>query len=167
MRWADVDFDGGSVRIAGTLARVGGSLTVAPPKTRAGRRTLYPAPAVMALLREQRRAQLAERMKAANVWAGGDYVFTTASGMPLDPRNVSRAFDTASATAGVVGATPHSLRHSAATAWIENGVSLRAVADLLGHANPRITIETYAHTSDEAARGAMRTLGDLIGLNGS
>jgi integrase len=58
----------------------------------------------------------------------------------------------------------HTLRHSAATAWLERGVNLKAVSDLLGHADIRITADTYGHTSEQAAVAAMATLSEALGL---
>jgi site-specific recombinase XerD len=33
----------------------------------------------------------------------------------------------------------HTLRHSAAVAWLESGVHIKAVADLLGHSSIAVT----------------------------
>jgi integrase len=62
------------------------------------------------------------------------------------------------------GVGVHTLRHSAATAWLENGVNLKAVSELLGHASISITGDIYAHVSEGTSRGAMDTLSDAIGL---
>lgn len=40
--------------------------------------------------------------------------------------------------------TFHSLRHSTATAAIASGANVQTVSSLLGHANPQITLTTYA-----------------------
>ena len=37
------------------------------------------------------------------------------------------------------------LRHSAAVAWLEAGVHIKAVADLLGHSSIAITGDIYGH----------------------
>jgi len=52
----------------------------------------------------------------------------------------------------------HALRHYYASALLEAGVSIRAVSEYLGHADPGFTLRVYAHlmpTSDERARQAM------------
>jgi integrase len=52
----------------------------------------------------------------------------------------------------------HALRHYYASALLEAGVSIRAVSEYLGHADPGFTLRIYAHlmpTSDERARQAM------------
>jgi integrase len=60
--------------------------------------------------------------------------------------------------------TPVSLRHSAAVAWLEAGVHIRAVADLLGHSSIAISGDIYGHTSDDAARPAVDGLAGRLGL---
>ncbi len=82
----------------------------------------------------------------------------------MDPRNTLRALSTAAEKAGIAGATVHTLRHSAATAMLEAGVHLKAVSELLGHADIRVTAEVYGHTSDEVARAAMDRLAAAVGV---
>jgi len=51
----------------------------------------------------------------------------------------------------------HALRHFCASTWLEHGVSIRAVAEYLGHSDPGFTLRTYTHLmpkSDEYARAA-------------
>lgn len=131
---------------------------VSEPKTAKSRRRLpLPVP-VAALLKAQRVSQAEDRLRAANVWAETDYAFTTEHGQPLDPRNVVRAVTLAATRAGLSRVNVHSLRHSAATAMLEAGVHLKGVSDLLGHADIRITAETYGHLRDEVAKSAMAGL---------
>ncbi len=41
--------------------------------------------------------------------------------------------------------TIHSLRHSAAAWWLASGLTVHAVAELLGHADPTLVIKRYGH----------------------
>lgn len=66
LRWQDVDLEAGTLRIRGTMARVGGELLVAEPKTAKSRRTLPLSPALIARLKWQQRTQARERKRAAN-----------------------------------------------------------------------------------------------------
>lgn len=164
LKWTDIDLDRGVLRVRGTLSRVNGKLIVTDPKTEKSRRTVPLRGTAATVLREHRKVQREDRLKAANVWTDTGHVFTTETGLPMDPRNVLRATTTAARKVGLTGVNVHTLRHSAATHWLENGVHLRAVSDLLGHSSTRITGDVYAHTSDEAANRAMDVLGDALGV---
>jgi site-specific recombinase XerD len=67
--------------------------------------------------------------------------------------------------AAVVAHLPQKwLRHSAAVAWLEAGVHIKAVADLLGHSSISITGDIYGHTSDATTRAAIDGLTSILGL---
>lgn len=162
LRWSDVDMDRSRLRISGTLTRLNGQLLTTEPKTASSRRWLPLSRDLLLLLNIQRQAQEEDRRRAANTWVKSGMVFTTASGEPMDPRNVLRAVTDAARQIGLDGVTVHTLRHSAATLLLESGVHLKGVSSLLGHANIRITAETYAHLSDDAARSALTRLSQSL-----
>lgn len=164
LRWSDIDFTDGMLKVAGTMNRVGAELVITEPKTARSRRTLPLSPAIVAMLKAHRAAQAAERLRAGDKWADTGLVFTTESGTPVEPHNVLRAIKTAAAKAGIKGVGVHTLRHSAAVAWLEAGVHIKAVADLLGHSSINVTGDTYGHTSDDTARAAVDGLTDSLGL---
>jgi integrase len=58
----------------------------------------------------------------------------------------------------------HTLRHGAAVGWLEAGVHIKAVADLLGHSSIAVTGDIYGHTSDETARSAIEGRSGALGL---
>ena len=164
LSWEAVNLTDGTVKVAGTLGRVGGELTITEPKTVRSRRTVPLSPAVVKLLKAHKAAQAAERLKAANQWQNTGLVFTTELGGPVDPRNVLRTIELAAKAAGIDGVGVHTLRHSAAVAWLEAGVHIKAVADLLGHSSIAITGDIYGHSSDATARAAIDGLSSALGL---
>lgn len=91
-------------------------------------------------------------------------VFATESGTPVDPRNILRTIQIAAQKAGIADIGVHTLRHSAAVAWLESGVHIKACADLLGHSSIAITGDIYGHTSDSTARSAVDALADQLGI---
>lgn len=92
-------------------------------------------------------------------------MFTTEFGGPVDPRNLLRTIELTASKAGLDGVGVHTLRHSAAVAWLEAGVHIKAVADLLGHSSISITGDIYGHTSDATTRAAIDGLSDALGLS--
>jgi len=56
----------------------------------------------------------------------------------------------------------HSLRHFAATELLAGGVSPHDAAEMLGHADPSLTLRVYAHASTERQKAAAGILASVI-----
>ncbi len=69
------------------------------------------------------------------------------NGSPFDVCAIRRYVDTVAKRAGIGHVHPHQLRHTLATQAINRGMSLEAIAALLGHRSMRMTL-TYARISD-------------------
>ncbi|MEK7512332.1 MAG: tyrosine-type recombinase/integrase, partial [Patescibacteria group bacterium] len=81
-----------------------------------------------------------------------DYLFASERGGKLTKRTAQIIFERAMKKVGIVkDATFHSLRHRYATHLLENGVDVRYVQALLGHANIRTT-QIYTHVTNPAIR---------------
>jgi integrase len=66
---------------------------------------------------------------------------------PFDRRTIHRYVQAAARRAGVGRVHPHQLRHTLATQCLNRGMSLEAIAALLGHRSPRMTL-VYARIAD-------------------
>ncbi len=76
-------------------------------------------------------------------------IFCNLKGEPLTERGVQYIIDTLAKNCGIYRKiTPHMLRHSFATHFLENGMNLRYLQSLLGHSNLSTT-EIYTHLSIE------------------
>jgi integrase len=158
LRWSDVDVEGKLLRVRGTLARVDGDLIVTSVKTAKSKRSISVSDETGRLLKEIRKHQLEDQLKAGSQWHQSGYVFTTEDGQPCDPRNALRALKSAATKTGMTGVGLHTLRHSAATAMLTGGVPLKVVSEILGHASIVITADIYGHVSPDVSREALATL---------
>jgi hypothetical protein len=72
-------------------------------------------------------------------------VFTAPEGGVLRNTNFRpRFFDPAAEKVGLLGLTPHELRHTAASLAIAAGANVKAVQLMLGHASAAMTLDIYA-----------------------
>lgn len=81
-----------------------------------------------------------------------DQSLATEVGTLVEPRNILRTIEIAAGKAGVENVGVHTVRHSAAVTWLESGVHIKAVADLLGHSSISNTGDSYGPTSDATTR---------------
>ena len=56
----------------------------------------------------------------------------------------------------------HSLRHTFATRAIECGMDVKTLSEILGHKNPTVTLNRYAHSLMEHKQDMMNRLGKLL-----
>lgn len=159
LRWQDVDLPGRTLRVSQSASRVSikgikSKLTVQPPKTKAGRRSIPLPQVVVTALQQWRRQQLAERLKMATAWKDTGLVFTTGLGTMLEPRAISRKVAAISKKARIKHVNVHALRHTCATRLLEDGVPVRLVQEILGHTSSAITSDIYQHVLPELKQTA-------------
>ncbi|MGD0122180.1 MAG: tyrosine-type recombinase/integrase [Candidatus Limnocylindrales bacterium] len=159
LRWDDVDLEAGLLTVRHTLERESGVL--AEPKTERSRRVLRLPLPVAASLRRLRSRQDAERA-AARLWSSAGFVFTNATGGPLNPWHVTRSLHVVLAGAGIRQQRFHDLRHAFATLQLEAGAELFDVSRALGHTDIGTTANVYGHFTEAMAdRMADRMTGIL------
>ena len=95
------------------------------------------------------------KINIANLITGrgiNEYVFVSQMGGKLTERTAQIVFERGLKAAGIKkDATFHSLRHSFATHLLENGIDIRYIQELLGHANIRTT-QIYTKVTNPARK---------------
>ncbi|MDJ1372437.1 tyrosine-type recombinase/integrase [Gulosibacter molinativorax] len=130
-----------SIRITGTIVSHRGEPTMRQdhPKTAKSRRTV----AIPSFTAEAVRRRLA-RLDDASLDA---FLFCSREGTPVTTNNVRRQLRHVLDLAGIEGVTPHMFRRTVATA-ISNEAGVDLAAELLGHTDPKITIQHYIRRNE-------------------
>ena len=162
LKWEDVDFATGTLRISSQLQRVDGHLTLVPPKTAMSRRTLVMPRLIVESLREHEKRQLSEKLWAGTNWKETGLVFTNRTGGPTQARRVIEQFHRALDETGMRRIRFHDLRHSCATLLLVQGVSPRVVMEVLGHSEIALTMNAYSHVVPELQRDAAQRMQAIL-----
>jgi integrase len=175
----DIDFDDLAVQVTRQVKIVYNKFLFAPPKYRGDEdpaRIVPISAGLAALLRDHIEkfppvdVTLPWRDPVATRTAAAALIFTSRESRALN-KNYANAFiwKPALAQAGMPTDRSdhngmHALRHFCASNWLEHGVSIKAVADYLGHRDEAFTLRTYTHfmpSADDKARLAADAALDL------
>ena len=109
------------------------------------------------------KSQNEERLRLGSRYQDSGLVFAHSDGRVISPRLLSDWFEHHAWAAGLPRIRLHDVRHSFATGTsLAAGVSLWAVADILGHATTAITDEVYRHEIPAALRDATEQVAKRI-----
>ena len=115
-------------------------------KTEKSRRTLALPRRCVEALREHRKLQAKDRLRAGALWQDHGLVFSSTVGTPLSANNVARAFRTATEKARLGRDwAPREMRHTFVSVLSANGVPIESIALLAGHDRTSTTELVYRH----------------------
>ena len=117
--------------------------------------------ALVALLKDHRRQQLEERIRAGSLWQEGGWVFTTLLGRPIAPNSDYHEWRALLERAGVRHARLHDARHTAATVLLVLGVPERTVMSIMGWSSTSMAAR-YQHVTDPIRREVANRVGGLL-----
>lgn len=170
LEWKHVNFKNSTIRIEQQIQQIPGkgAVIVSDTKTASGTRTLVLPTYLMDMLKETRQQQLRDRVKHGNEWVEWEpdgqphsFCFTRDDGRPLRPGYDTTLWKNLVAKAGLPHTKRYTARHTAASMAISDGADIPAVAEMMGHSNPNITLAVYTHAVEErkvalADRAALR-----------
>lgn len=153
LTWDRVDFNRGIITVNRQLIRPRSGnreyqlATLKNDKTR----VIRPASYVMDLLRERRKVQLQDRLRAGMMWDEGalpGLVFTTETGKHLSSRVVLRRLKKELKKAGLREMRMYDLRHTYAVTSLFASDDVKTLQGNLGHATASFTLDVYGHVMD-------------------
>ncbi len=149
LQWSDIDLTKGILTVSKSCHDSKDGLIIDAPKTISSRR-MIPLP-----------KQLLPIMK--NIKKKSDDPFVvSAKGKPVSVRSYQRSFELLLKKLKIPHKGFHSLRHTFATRAIECGMDVKTLSEILGHKNPTVTLNRYAHSLMEHKAGMMNRLGKLL-----
>ena len=177
LRKSDLGED--SVRVRQAVVIVNSKATIGTPKMKTGQRIIEAEPKVIEVLKEQLE-QVQLEASLAGRWQEHGLLFPNTLGKPIHPRVFERTWYTLyfeamidllnKLEATLTGASLeaafkevdegflfpkvrlHDLRHTHVSQLIDDGASLRQVADRVGHSRPSFTLDRYSHLFKRRAK---------------
>ncbi|OFD82700.1 tyrosine-type recombinase/integrase [Bacillus mycoides] len=160
LRWKDVDFENGCVRITQTLSSDGKDL-LPYTKTKSGSRTIDLPEETVTALKKHWLFIRGEREKNCS-YKNLDLVVCTEFGTPTHKSNIRRVFKSIIKKAVIPKIRFHDMRHTHATLLLLQGVNPKIVSERLGHADVRITLDTYSHLLPSMQKDTALKFGEML-----
>lgn len=154
LTWEALDLDAGVLRITAGRVYGFGSVFDGGPKSANSRRLVNLPAAVVLSLRAWRAKQAQERLVLEQEWAAGGLVFTTSTGRPVNPRNLSRSLKRLCKASGAPGIRLYDLRHTFGSMALAHGGDLKTVASVMGH-DPTMLQRVYQHIHQDARQAVV------------
>ena len=149
LQWSDIDFAKGTLTVSKSCHDGKNGLIIDEPKTVASRR-MIPLP-----------KQLLPFLKSIKKKSDSPFV-VSANGKSVSVRSYQRSFELLLKRLKIPHKGFHSLRHTFATRAIECGMDVKTLSEILGHKNPTVTLNRYAHSLMEHKADMMNRLGKLL-----
>ena len=153
LRWDDLNFRTGELKIDKQIVRTKAGLVVSEPKTKAAVRTVILPPPVLNALREYRRT------------VDSEWIFPSPrkDGKPISPSYISQRLREILKRAGCKQVRFHDLRHTFATNALEHGMDIKTLSTVIGHVSSSVTLNVYAHITDDMKKQAAVNIDQGIG----
>ena len=167
LKWSDINWRKRTIHVQRGVVKLSHQESITKdPKTSSGDRMVYLSKEMCQLLKAWRKECEWDRAQTANEKVSeDDYLFRQPNGKPMCPSTFTYRFKLILKANNLpLDLNVHSLRHTNASLLIAQGVDVRTVASLLGHAQASTTLDIYAHAFDKNKRKAQEKLGKAIGL---
>lgn len=149
LQWKDIDLQKGLLTVSRSCHDTSGGIVFDEPKTVTSRRVI-PLP-----------KQLLPKLKSIKKSSNSDFV-VSADGNAVSVRSYQRSFELLLKRQNIAHRGFHSLRHTFATRALECGMDVKTLSEILGHKNPTVTLNRYAHSLLEHKTAMMNRLGKLL-----
>lgn len=176
LRWEDVDVQGKRIYIRRTLNRLNKAkrpaspneptteIVIQSPKSQNSIRSIPLLPQVLQDLQGWRRVQRDDKQAAGDAYSDSGFIVTNTLGSYIEPRTFKDYYNQVLQLSGLRHFTFHALRHTFASRAMEQGMDVKTLSVILGHASVAFTLDTYAHVLDDHKQAGMALMEDLFNV---
>ena len=167
LTWDCINFEQGTIRVYRQFVRIDsgvdrGKMMFTSLKNHK-ERIIHPAPSVMEALKQAKRKQAEQRLRAGSEWNNEyDMVFTRDNGMFIRFKTLYVHFKNLVAKINRPEVRFHDIRHTYATLAIQSDVDFKTLSLSMGHATVAFTLDTYGHVSTRMSKNAADKMEKLI-----
>ncbi len=154
LEWSDISLEKAELNVNktcyydrnedGVFGRIVGT-----PKTASSRRTIPIPKQLLPLLKQAKR-----KSRSRYIVSNGE--------KEIVYRSYQRSFESVLRKLQLPHRGFHSLRHTFATRALECGMDVKTLSEILGHKNPTVTLDRYAHSLMEHKKEMMNLVGRLL-----
>lgn len=164
LQWEDIDMFNKELHVNKTVAMdEHKNIIIQTPKTKASRRTISLDKGTLAILNDWKMRQRTEYLKLGyNTSSEEQYVFTTLKNTLYIPNTVNDWLRYILKKYNLPRITPHGFRHTHASLLLEAGESVKVVQQRLGHENSKVTLDIYAHITNNAPKKTGQEFADMM-----
>lgn len=157
LQWGDFDLSAGVLTIRRTVSRIycrdgHTKVLIQTPKTRSSGREI-PIPQELFTLLQRLHGGASEET----------WFLSGNAEKPVEPRCYRKSVQLYLRQAAVRKVHPHTLRHTFATTCLQAGCDIKTLSELLGHADPNITLRRYVHSNMNRKRRELERVFDAVG----
>lgn len=149
LQWKDIDFKNNIIYVTKSVFLNGYKSEIKAPKTEKGKR-------IVPLLKPLKKVLLKQNNRIED-----NYIFTFDGINPLSEKRFYTQWRKFKKETGI-NCTAHELRHSFATFAFESGVPLKAVQEILGHAQSSTTLDIYTDFRKQSFDNAAEILNEKL-----
>lgn len=132
------------------------------PKTENSIRMIPLVPALLPEFQQWRMMQAQDQSVAGGQYQMTGRILTNPLGESVEPRTLSDYYQQILDMAGLPRFTFHALRHTFATRAVEQGMDMKTLSAILGHASVSFTMDTYAHVLPDHKHEEMQLMAELF-----
>jgi integrase len=162
LHWDDLDLHAKTLTVRWQIVQHGWATALDTPKTNGSEATIALDTATVDALKAHHARQHRARLAAGPAWTPTALVFTTPTGAPLHPAEVTDNFHRLRAEAGLPPIRLHDLRHGAATLALAAGADMKTVQAMLRHTSYTLTANTYTHVLPDLAHQAAEAAAAIV-----